>query len=325
MRLKSAKVLRISVTDRCNLRCIYCMPEAGVKLASHADMLTYEEIILIAHAAILLGFKKVRITGGEPLVRKGLAGLVDNLSRLNPWDIALTTNGLLLSEFAAQLKAAGLDRVTVSLDTLKPERFEKITRRPGLSNVLAGIDAAKKAELQPIKVNTVIVRGINDDEIFDFVDFAKERGLELRFIELMPSSGLMPECKEIGEWKPGLVVPGSEIRKRIEEKFGALTPVEDESGVAKVFELSNGARIGLITPISEPFCADCQRLRLSSDGLLRLCLFDKQGLDLKKTLRENNADVPALLELFKRALEEKKTWDRGVICQVNHDMFRVGG
>lgn len=323
--MKSSRVLRISITDRCNLRCIYCMPESGVKLASHEDLLSYEEIIIIAHAAILLGFKKIRVTGGEPLVRKGLAGLIENISRLNPWDIALTTNGVLLAGCARELKDAGLDRITVSLDTLKKDRFEKITRRPGLEQVLAGIDAAKEAGLAPVKINTVIVRGINDDEILEFVRFAQEKKIELRFIELMPSSGLMPECKEIGEWKPGLVVSGSEIKSRLENEFGALGLLEDEEGVAQVYETADNTRVGLITPVSEPFCADCKRMRLSSEGLLRLCLFDKQGLDLKKEMRDNNADIQTIIEIFKQALEKKQTWDRGVISRVNHDMFRIGG
>jgi len=322
---RPARVLRISVTDRCNLRCIYCMPESGVKLAGHDELLSYEEITLAAHAAVLTGFARLRITGGEPLVRKGLVSLIENLDRLNPEDLALTTNGVLLSDFARALKAAGLCRVTVSLDTLQKDRFEKIARRPGLQKVLDGIDAARKSGLEPLKINTVIVRGINDDEIPDFVRFSQKENIEVRFIELMPTSGLMPECKEIGEWKPKLVVSGAEIKKRLEENFGRLEPVKDDSGVAKIFELEGRARIGLITPISEPFCDDCQRLRLSPEGVLRLCLFDKAGVNLKKELRENNADIKALISLFKEMLERKKSWDRGEIVQVNHDMFRIGG
>jgi len=322
--LKGSSVLRISVTDRCNLRCIYCMPEAGVKLAPHTGLLTYEEIILVAHAAVLSGIRRLRITGGEPLVRKNLVDLVYNLEHLNPEDLALTTNGVLLAEFAGPLKEAGLMRVTVSLDTLRPNRFERIARREGLGKVLAGIEAAAAAGLKPLKINTVIVREVNDDELPDFVDFSAREKIEVRFIELMPTSGLMPECKEIGQWRPSLVMSGAEIKKSIEEKFGRMSPLE-ESGVAKVFALENGARIGLITPISEPFCADCRRLRLSSEGVLRLCLFDRAGMDLRKELRENKADARAIVSLLAQALKRKQTWVRGDIAKVNHDMFRVGG
>ena len=322
--MKGSSVLRISVTDRCNLRCIYCMPESGVKLAPHTGLLTYEEIILVAHAAVLSGIRRLRITGGEPLVRKNLVDLVYNLEHLNPEDLALTTNGVLLAEFAGPLKEAGLMRVTVSLDTLRPNRFERIARREGLGKVLAGIEAAATAGLKPLKINTVIVREVNDDELPDFVDFSAREKIEVRFIELMPTSGLMPECKEIGQWRPSLVMSGAEIKKSIEEKFGRMSPLE-ESGVAKVFALENGARIGLITPISEPFCADCRRLRLSSEGMLRLCLFDRAGMDLRKELRENKADARAIVSLLAQALKRKQTWVRGDIAKVNHDMFRVGG
>ena len=288
-------------------------------------MLSYEEITLAAKAAIAAGITRLRITGGEPLVRKGLVGLVESLSRLGPEDLALTTNGVLLAEFAQELKSAGLGRVTISLDTLLANRFERICRRPGLEKVLAGIEAARKAGLGPLKVNTVIVRGINADEIPDFIGFAQKEKIEVRFIELMPTSGLMPECREVGEWRKGLVMPGAEIRKRIEEQFGAMTPAEGQSSVAKVFQLKSGARIGLITPISEPFCADCQRLRLSSEGILRLCLFDKQGHDLKKELRETKADLPRLAAIFSDMLRKKECWERGDISKKSHDMFRIGG
>ena len=325
MKLSGASVLRISITDRCNLRCIYCMPEAGVKLARHQELLSYEEISLIAHAALLAGITRIRITGGEPLVRKGIENLVMSLDRLCPEDLALTTNGLLLPQFAAKLKAAGLCRVTISLDTLRANRFARIARREGLKQVLDGIEAAIKNGLSPVKVNTVIIRGINDDELPDFVNFARELNIELRFIELMPTSGFRPECKELGEWRPGLVLPGAEIKNRIEEKFGPLQPLDSEGSVAQVYELANGARIGLITPVSEPFCKDCRRLRLSSEGRLRLCLFDQTGVDLKKALREQGADVRQLVEIFKQALKAKQTWERGDIEGANYDMFRVGG
>jgi cyclic pyranopterin phosphate synthase len=323
--LKGRKVLRISVTDRCDLRCIYCMPEAGVALVPMADMLSYEEVAFVARAAMAAGVRRFRLTGGEPLARRGVVALVGLLARLGPDDLALTTNGLHLADFAADLKAAGLMRVTVSLDTLRPDRFEAIARRKGFERILAGLVAARAAGLGPVKVNTVVIRGVNDDEILDFVRFAAKAGVELRFIELMPTSGLSPECKELGAWRPALFVKGEEVRARIEETFGPLERLPEDGGVAEIYRLGDGTRLGFITPVSEPFCRGCERLRLGPDGRLRICLFDRGGVDLRKLLREGRARAGELEAVFRAAFEAKTTWERGAIESLSSDMFRIGG
>ncbi len=325
MKKDKDKVLRISVTDRCDLRCIYCMPETGVSLISHGDLLSYEEIARVARAAMRAGVKRFRITGGEPLVRKGLASLVAMLAGLGAEDVALTTNGLNLAAAAGELEAAGLKRVTISLDTLKPERFEKISRRPGFGRIMDGLEAAKRAGLGPVKINAVVIRGINDDEVEEFVRFSARERIEVRFIELMPTSGLSPECKELGSWRPALFVPGREIRERIERTFGPIAPDADADGVARVFALGNGARIGLITPVSEPFCDGCARLRLGPEGRLKHCLFDKAGLDLRREIRERKAGAEELALLIAAAFETKKTWERGELKGLTSEMFRIGG
>jgi cyclic pyranopterin phosphate synthase len=323
--LRNGKVLRISVTDRCDLRCIYCMPESGVALVPMADMLTYEEIAAVARAAMAAGVRRFRLTGGEPLARRGIAALVRQLAGLGPDDLALTTNGLHLADVAADLKTAGLGRVTVSLDTLRPERFAKITRRTGLDRILGGIEAARSAGLGPLKVNTVVIRGVNDDEIPDFVRFAEREKVELRFIELMPTSGLSPECKELGAWRPALFVKGEEVRARIEAEFGTLERLPDEGGVAAVYRLGGRTRLGFIAPVSDPFCRGCERLRLGPDGRLKICLFDRGGVDLRKVLREGNGGRAELEAVFRAALEAKTTWERGAIEGLSSDMFRIGG
>ena len=323
--MKSGKVLRISVTDRCDLRCIYCMPEAGVALVPMADMLSYEEIAAIARAAMAAGVRRFRLTGGEPLARRGVASLVRLLAALGPDDLALTTNGLHLADFAADLKAAGLMRVTVSLDTLRPGRFEAITRRTGLERILAGIEAARAAGLTPIKVNMVVIRGVNDDEIADFVRFAVKEGVELRFIELMPTSGLTPECKELGAWRPALFVKGEDVRTRITEAFGPLERLPEDEGVADRYLLDGRTRLGFIAPVSEPFCQGCGRLRLGPDGRLRICLFDRAGIDLRKLLREVKAGPAGIEAVVKAAFAAKTTWERGAIESLSNDMFRIGG
>jgi GTP 3',8-cyclase len=323
--LRSVKVLRISVTDRCDLRCVYCMPEAGVPLVPMAEMLTYEEIAAAARAAMAVGVRRFRLTGGEPLARRGVAALVRLLAGLGPDDLALTTNGMRLAEAAAELRAAGLRRVTVSLDTLRPDRFERITRRAGLERVFAGIAAARAAGLGPVKVNAVVIRGLNDDEVPDFVRFARQERVEVRFIELMPTSGLGPECKELGGWRPALFVKSEEVRARVEEAFGPLVPVPGEDGVASVLRLGDGTRLGFIAPLSEPFCRGCERLRLGPDGRLRVCLFDRAGTDLRRVLREGTGGPAGLEALLRAAFAAKETWERGALEALSSEMFRIGG
>lgn len=323
--MKNNRVLRISVTDRCDLRCIYCMPESGVRLVSPGDLLTYEEIAHVAAAAMPVGIRRFRITGGEPLVRRGIEKLVEMLARLGPDDLALTTNGLNLGEKAAALRSAGLKRVTISLDTLRSDRFETIARRTGLARILEGFEAAKRAGLHPIKINTVVIRGINDDEIEDFVRFAEREKVEVRFIELMPTSGLSPECKELGKWRPALFVKGDEIRERIAEAFGPLEYRPNENGVAKVYLTRSGTKVGIITPISDPFCGGCERLRLSADGRLKLCLFDAEGIDMKRAIRKSPAPDEAIAGLLRAALGEKERWERGSLALLSSEMFKVGG
>ncbi|MBE0712363.1 MAG: GTP 3',8-cyclase MoaA [Candidatus Aminicenantes bacterium] len=323
--MKNGKVLRISVTDRCDLRCVYCMPETGVSLVPMADMLTYEEIAAVARAAMALGVRRFRLTGGEPLARRGVLSLVGLLSRLGPEDLAMTTNGLRLAECAAGLKAAGLKRVTVSLDTLRRDRFETITRRTGFDRIFEGLDTARAAGLVPIKVNTVVIRGVNDDEVLDFVRFAEKENVEVRFIELMPTSGLSPECKELGSWRPALFVKGEEIRARVAEAFGPLEPVPDADGVADIYLVKGRTRLGFITPVSDPFCRGCQRLRLGPDGRLKICLFDRDGIDVRKALREDKAGPVELGAILRAAFETKTTWERGDLESLSSDMFRIGG
>ena len=301
------------------------MPESGVELVKPAELLTYEEIEMIARAAMELGFRRFRLTGGEPLVRRGVVALVEKLARLGPDDLALTTNGTHLAEYAAPLKAAGLRRATISLDTLRRDRFETITRRTGFERIFRGLEAARAAGLVPLKVNTVIIRGLNDDEIPDFVRFARREKVEVRFIELMPTSGLSPECKELGSWRPALFVKAEEVRARIAETFGPLMPVPETDGVARLERLEDGTRLGFISPISDPFCRGCERLRLGPDGRLKLCLFDREGIDLRKALREEGAGLREVEAALRSAVKRKKTWERGDLETLSSEMFRTGG
>jgi len=291
--------LRISVTDRCNLRCIYCMPAEGVDLRPHGDILSYEEIYTIARAAAELGINKLRITGGEPLVRLGLPRLIEMLAGIEAIDdIALTTNGVLLADCAAELKAAGLKRVNISLDTLKPDRFRLITRgQSELKQVLEGIEAAREVGLEPVKLNMVVMSGINDDEILDFAAKTIDEDWHVRFIELMPVNG--------GDNAPRFVA-ATEMRKRL-KSLGELEPCLPSvgNGPAKYFRLPDAkGTIGFITPVSEHFCFQCNRMRLTADGKLRPCLLSEYEIDLKQPLRDGVSKV-GLKKLFKKAVAEK--------------------
>jgi len=290
--------LRISVTDRCNLRCMYCMPAEGVKLVSHQDVLTYEEIYTIARAAAELGISKVRITGGEPLVRLGLPELIWMLRGIDAIDdISLTTNGILLSRYASELKRAGLRRVNISLDTLRQDRFEFITGSDyPLSQVLQGIEASRSVGLSPVKLNMVVMAGINDDELASFAQKTIDEDWHVRFIELMPFRGVSTKSSQF--------VPVSQMRKRL-EVLGKLEPCNPSigNGPAKYFRFPKAkGTTGFITPVSEHFCFQCNRLRLTADGKLRPCLMADDEVDLKEPLRGGVSPLG-----LKRLIEEAVT------------------
>ncbi len=312
--------LRISITDRCNLRCVYCMPPEGIPLMSHADILSYEEICTVARAAADLGIIKIRLTGGEPLVRAGLATLVAMLADIEGIDdISLTTNAVLLERYAGQLKNSGLHRVNVSLDSLRGDRYRRITRLGNLDDVLRGIEAARQAGLNPVKTNTVIIRGTNDDEVIDFARLTIEGEWHVRFIEYMPFSNG-------NEHAGDLLVAVSEMKERI-EALGELEPTfESGGGPAKYFRLP-GAKgtIGFISPVSEHFCKACNRLRLTADGKLRPCLFSDQELDVREPLR-HGATADDIKRLIQEAASRKPEGHRlraGITCE--RFMAQIGG
>lgn len=316
---RSINYLRISVTDRCNLRCIYCMPPEGVPQMSHSEVLSYEEIRAIVQSAVQLGVNKVRLTGGEPLVRAELPKLVGMLSQIEGIEeLSLTTNGTILKKHALELKQAGLLRVNVSLDTLKADKFRHVTRLGKLNNVLDGIEAAKDAGFHPVKINTVVMRGINDDEILDFAKMTYEDGWHVRFIELMPFKGAAE------------FVPSIELRQHI-SLLGKLMPCASitGNGPATYYRLA-GAKgsIGFISPLTEPsFCSRCNRIRLTSDGRLRPCLLGEGEIDLKMPLR-NNVSIDELKSLILQTVASKPEnhhLERGNIRPINRKMSQIGG
>ena len=295
--------LRVSVTDRCNLRCVYCMPAQGVPWRPPEQILRFEEIATVVRAAAELGIRKVRLTGGEPLVRLGIVELVRMLAPIPGIDdLSMTTNGALLDQFAHDLAAAGLKRVNISLDSLRAERFAAITRLGKLQQVLQGIEAAHRAGLEPVKINMVVIRDLNDDEVVDFARKTVSDGWNVRFIEWMPVG--TRECLGRG-WMDGLV-PAGEIKPRIEQALGTLQPVDGEgSGPARYYRLpgANGT-VGFITPVSEHFCFHCNRLRLTADGQLRPCLLSDDEIGLRAALR-GGAGVEAIKALILQAIQRK--------------------
>jgi cyclic pyranopterin phosphate synthase len=296
--------LRISVTDRCNLRCAYCMPEASYSWLPTREILRFEEIVQLVDLFAELGADKVRLTGGEPLLRRDLPRLVQMIAeRPAIRDLAMTTNGLLLAPQLAPLKAAGLTRLTVSLDTLKPQRFAALTRRDGHAQVVAAIRAVAEAGFRDTKIDTVVIRGLNDDELGDLIDFGSSVAAEVRFIEYMDVGGAT-------HWSPDRVLPRSELLARISERYGPIAPIERDgsSAPAARFRLADGTTFGIISSTTQPFCASCNRSRLTADGTWYLCLYALNGINLREPLRRG-ATKEELLSLLRRTWQSRA--DRG--------------
>jgi GTP 3',8-cyclase len=319
--------LRVSLTDRCNLRCTYCMPPEGMDWLPGAEVLTDEEIVrLITIGVERLGIRTVRLTGGEPLLRKNLELLVADISALSPApEIALTTNGIGLATRAEKLAAAGLRRINVSLDTLDPDTFTKISRRRRLPDVLAGIAAAREAGLQPVKINTVLLRGVNDHEPFDLLQWAMAEQVQLRFIEQMP---LDPQHG----WKRDEMITAAEIKQRLAEHVELLEDPEDAltrgSAPAELFRVAGtNYSVGIIASVTQPFCGACDRVRLTADGQIRNCLFARTESDLRTPLRSGASDAE-LAALWVLAVAGKKP-GHGIndpsFLQPDRPMSAIGG
>lgn len=310
--LRDITYLRVSITDRCNLRCRYCMPDGVCKL-SHEDILSYEEILEIVEAAAELGVKKIRITGGEPLVRPGCADLCRMISGVKGIEeLTLTTNGVLLEQQAKALKEAGVGRVNVSLDTLDPEKYKKITGGGDISRVLRGIEKAKEAGLAPLKLNAVLIGGFNDNEIADFVELTRNNPVELRFIELMPMGDT-----EFGE---SAYIPGDTVLQRVPE----LQEIPSDGGVARLYRLPDGVgKVGLISPLSRHFCDTCNRIRLTSEGAIKPCLHSSREISLRGLHGEE------LKQRLSEAILEKPkmhgTLDANHQSEAGRNMNTIGG
>lgn len=294
--------LRVSVTDRCNLRCFYCQPVTGMSWMDHREILSYEEILRVIGAAVASGVTKVRITGGEPLVRRDIAGFVERTANIEGIrELCLTTNGTRLDELAGPLRGAGLNRLNVSLDSLNPETFKAITRGDFFHQVMSGLERAEMSGFSPIKINTVVMAGINDHEICDLAELSLKGPFWVRFIEFMPIEGSVP-------WSPKRVVPVEEMKRRIEERFGPLTPALEEDpdhGPAMMYSISGGlGKIGFIGAVSGHFCHTCNRMRLTADGKLKPCLFSNLEVDVKEALRRGCGD-DELAAIFQKAVAIK--------------------
>lgn len=300
---RTIRDLRISVTDRCNFRCFYCLPNGEPPLARKATILTFEEITYIAEIFVSLGIEKIRLTGGEPMLRRNLEDLVAKLAKLKPQlkDLALTTNGFDIPKKAQALKQAGLDRMTISLDTLDTHRFREITGVDNLEQVFEAIEVAKQYGFEPVKLNAVIVRGVNDDELVDFARFARNNGVEMRFIEYMPlDSG--------HDWDRSKVVPGREIFEKINAAYPLLLKEASRgSETAWKYKFADGepGGIGIIAPVTEMFCGQCSRIRLTADGQIRTCLFSTVEHDLRDYLR-SGATRAELVEFIQHVTLKKE-------------------
>ncbi len=323
--------LRISLTDKCSLRCTYCMPEEGVPWIPKQSVLSVDEIERVTRIAAAEGIETVRLTGGEPLISPNLIEIVRRIAAIEGpegrLEVAMTTNGIRLPEFIPGLEEAGLSRLNISIDTLDPDRFFELTRRDRLIDVLAGIEAARRSRLRPLKLNAVVMRGVNEDEVVDLVEFAIEHDAQMRFIEHMPL--------DIGHtWDRGEMVPREEILAALLRRFD-LTPLPGRGGApAEVFEirgshLADGspATVGVIASVTAPFCASCDRLRLTADGQLRNCLFAREELDIRSALRGGASDE-AIGDIFKAGVAGKRAGhgiDRPDFVQPDRGMNAIGG
>ncbi len=316
--------LRISVTDRCNIRCYYCMPAENVAFMPRQELLTFEELERFVRIVIPLGVDKLRLTGGEPLVRRDLSQLVARLSVLpGIRDLGMTTNGILLADHASALYQAGLRRLNVSLDALSPEKFKEITRREGYEQVLAGIEAAQRAGFRKIKINAVALRGVTEGELVRFGEFARDTGLEVRFIEYMPLDA-------DNAWERDKVLFAADIIEQLSEAFCPLKPVatEDRSKPATEYVFEDGiGRIGLIASVSQPFCESCNRFRLTADGKIRNCLFSLEETDIRKLLRDGAGDTE-IQEAVRQSIAAKKEGheiNTARFIQPLRPMYSIGG
>jgi len=316
--------LRISVTDRCNIRCFYCMPADNVEFMPKSHLLTFEEIEQFVRIVVKRGVRKIRLTGGEPLVRRDLYKLVANLAAIEEiHDIGITTNGILLAEQAEDLWQAGLRRINISLDALDPVKFREVTRRDGYEQVLAGIKAAQQVGFDPVKVNAVSIRGLTEDQIVPFGILARETGVEIRFIEFMPLDA-------DAAWQRDKVLFAHEIIERLTRDIGPLKPLghDDPSAPATDFEFADGrGRIGIIASVSQPFCHNCNRFRLTADGKLRNCLFSLEETDIKGLLR-GGAGEEAILAAVESCILAKKEGheiNTARFIQPERPMYSIGG
>jgi cyclic pyranopterin phosphate synthase len=293
--------LRISITDRCNFRCVYCRSADPENYRDHEEILSWPELDRLARVFLNLGIRKIRITGGEPLVREGVEDYIARLHALGVEDLSMTTNGHLLADRCERLIQAGLRRINISLDSLDPAKFEKITRTKSFAAVMRGIDSAQHSRLAPAKINAVLVRGTNDDEVEAFADFARQRGVIMRFIEFMPLDADRT-------WTRSLMVPAAEVYRRIHARWPLEQIPHECSETARKYRFADGApgEIGLIAPVTQPFCGHCSRIRLTADGKLRTCLFSKDDHDLRALLREGATDEDLVIYIRSVVMDKEE-------------------